>query len=315
MAFPDLVDRLVREKRPSWQVYDGRHDPYRQRLEATFPQVDPEASCNDAWHLNAVGGSWVVAYGGAPARQREFYDSEAAACQAMYERVVAAGEAPVTAVGPDALPEPVRAFIAQLGATPREVRLGDVHVAVESDMAHRIVLTGAGYGLDYPSVRPPAAGRVRLRGAGLDDVCRLLVADLAARLLPWEPGESRWGLPRGLSDVERMERLAAHPVERVIAAYCGERPEEVLDEIGPPAAIDLLDETLLVLGRGPRWILLPTDGPDGVRFTDRDVDYVLARDGDEYVISHRRERTNADHEVLRIADLDEARTRLAELLT
>ncbi|SED82625.1 hypothetical protein [Ruania alba] len=315
MHFPALVERLVREQRPSWLVYDGRHDPYRQQLKAAFPRVGPEASCNDAWHLNAVGGSWLVAYGSAPARQREHHATEAEACQAMYERVVAAGETPVTAIGPGALPEPVRAFIAQLGATPRDTRLGDVHVAVDGDMAHRIVVTDTGYGLDYPSVRPPAAGRARLRSAELEDVCRLLVVELTARLRPWAPGESRWGLPLRLSDTERVQRLADHPVERVINACMGERPHEVLEEIGQPAAVHLLDERLRALGSGPGWILLPTGGPDGVRFTDRSVDYVLARDAGEYVISHRRERANGDHEILRVANIDEARTRLAELLT
>lgn len=315
LTFPALVDRLVAEELPSWLVYDGRFDPWRQHNEAAYPtRVSSEATCNDAWHLNAADGAWVVSFGGARVRERQRYPSEASACEAMYHHVLGAGERQVRAAAMTDLPAIVQDFIAGIGARPGRHRLGETFVARDGSMAWRMVATASGHRLDHPSIAPAAVGRTVLGGLDLEDACRLLVNLLAERRARI-PGEVTWGLAHSLSPAERVRRLTDYPVERILAAYQGQRPSEVLDRIGEPAALHLLDDALLAHARGHGWTLLATDGPHGVRLTQSgDVDYLLAGAGGEYVISFRAERTNELREVARTGDLGAARARLRELL-
>lgn len=223
-------------------------------------------------------------------------------------------ESPPTerALRPHELPAAVQGFVRRIGREPRRAD-DQVLVAEDQDMAYAVIETPDGYRLDHPSIRPPLDGDTIIDGASLADVGRLLVAGLGDRL-PWVPGTARHGLPRGLPAEERLDRVRGVSLERLAEAYLDGSPEGVLERLAEPAALDLLTDELLAKARGHRWTLLPTDGPDGVRLTDGDVDLVLRREGDSFVLARRPERSNTVETLHRGTDLEVARAQLRAAL-
>lgn len=209
------------------------------------------------------------------------------------------------ALSVDELPDPVPSFVRALDHEPRS-SAADPLVATDGDMAYRVVQDSAGHRLEHLSLHPPRPGTIVIDGVSMDDVCRLLIAALGDRM-PWMPGSPRYGLPRTMSSSTRIDRLRDVPLDRLASAYLT-HPDGVLDRLAEPAAIHLIDDSVLALARTRGWDLLPTDGPDGVRLTDGDVDLRLRRTDDEFIVERRPEKSNVFHEVLSTHDLRTART-------
>lgn len=299
MQHADVVARLRARAASWWLAYDGVRpgDEHAARH---------RGGCRDAWSLLRDEDGWWVVSGFGDGWQMRF-DTEHEACVALLEHVESSSEHGVRALELDELPSHVARVVRASGRLPVE---GSGLVAVDGagSMAYRMVETRDGVRLERPSIVPPMAGSTVIDRCTLEDACRMLVVAVG-EALPWRPGTARHGLPRRLDAEARLERARQHTLERLVDAYLG-APEGVLDELAAPAAVELLDDALLARDGARGWSIMATDGPHGVRFTCLDVDYVLRRDGAEFVVLQRPERSNLLRELLRTRDLDLARAAL-----
>jgi hypothetical protein len=329
--FPTLVARLRSDRLPSWRVYDPRFDPFRVQIVADREASDArrvargwnpmgplaEPYCRDAWVLSRDEAGWYAYRGWRAEREEIRFDDEAAACDALYELVAAEHRPGVRALDVDELPLELQLLRRVVGHEPSAVRVGETLVTSDGSMGYRLVEEPDCWSLWFPSLRPPTAGDEVFRSSDLGTVHKVLAARIAVAM-PAVPGVPRWGVPsievRAADPSPLLERWRHFSLERIVAAYLG-APDGVLVELGGVDALDLLTDGIVALAATRHMFVVAAHDPNSVTLgAGTDGMVALRRDGLEFVLSERRERSNSAVDIGRYPTLRDARAAVVAYL-
>lgn len=211
-------------------------------------------------------------------------------------------------------PDLVSRFADATGTAPRPPLFGTPFSATAGDSSWWVAEVDGQVELRARSTRPAVATTVRRPVPSVDDARRLLLLELATGDRHRRLGDARVGLPRGLTDEQRLARVSGASLEDLARGLLSERGDGVVDVLAEPVALHLITPDLAgVVEERTGWPVdrygdgrsahLGGNGSTGPRWT-------LREDGEEVELLRAEEHANPAHRVLRSRSLAQVQARL-----